>query len=38
MQANEGEYIEKIKESGIPVLIAVNKIDLTNQDDLEKNC
>ncbi|MCX6321958.1 MAG: GTPase Era [Bacteroidia bacterium] len=34
--ANEGEYIEKIKESGIPVIIAVNKIDLTNQDDLEK--
>jgi GTP-binding protein Era len=34
--ANEGEYIDKIKESGIPVIIAVNKIDLTNQDDLEK--
>ena len=34
--ANEGEYIEKIKESGIPVIIAVNKIDLTNQSDLEK--
>jgi GTPase len=34
--ANESEYIEKIKESGIPVIIAVNKIDLTNQDDLEK--
>jgi len=34
--ACEGEYIEKIKESGIPVIIAVNKIDLTNQDDLEK--
>jgi len=33
---NEGEYIEKIKESGIPVIIAVNKIDLTNQGDLEK--
>jgi len=33
---NEGEYIEKIKNSGIPVIIAVNKIDLTNQDDLEK--
>jgi len=33
---NEGEYIEKIKESGIPVIIAVNKIDLTNQDDLER--
>jgi GTPase len=33
--ANEGEYIDKIKESGIPVLIAVNKVDLSNQDDLE---
>ena len=33
---DEGEYIDKIKESGIPVIIAVNKIDLTNQDDLEK--
>ena len=34
--ADEGEYIDKIKESGVPVIIAVNKIDLTNQDDLEK--
>jgi GTP-binding protein Era len=34
--ANEGEYIDKIKQSGLPVLIAVNKIDLTNQDNLEK--
>ena len=34
--ANEGEYIDKIKQSGLPVIIAVNKIDLTNQDDLEK--
>jgi GTPase len=34
--ANEGEYIDKIKESGIPVIIAVNKVDLTNQDNLEK--
>jgi len=34
--AEEGEYIDKIKESGIPVIIAVNKIDLTNQEDLEK--
>ena len=33
---NEGEYIEKIKESEIPVIIAVNKIDLSNQNDLEK--
>ncbi len=34
--ADEGEYIDKIKESGLPVLIAVNKVDLTNQGDLEK--
>jgi GTPase len=34
--AEESEYIDKIKESGIPVIIAVNKIDLTNQNDLEK--
>ena len=34
--ADEGEYIDKIKESGIPVIIAVNKVDLTNQDELEK--
>ena len=29
-------YLEKIRESGTPVIIAVNKIDLSNQDDLEK--
>ncbi len=34
--AYEGEYIDKIKESNIPVIIAVNKVDLTNQEDLEK--
>ncbi|HUX96626.1 MAG TPA: GTPase Era [Bacteroidales bacterium] len=34
--AHEGEYIEKIKESGIPVMIIVNKIDLSNQEELEK--
>jgi GTP-binding protein Era len=34
--AFEGEYIDRIKESGIPVIIAINKIDLTNQEDLEK--
>jgi GTPase len=34
--AYEGEYIDKIKESGIPVIIAVNKVDLSNQADLEK--
>jgi GTPase len=33
---NKNDYIAKIKESGIPALIAVNKIDLTNQSDLEK--
>ncbi len=34
--AYEGDYIEKIRNSGIPVIIAINKIDLTNQDYLEK--
>jgi GTP-binding protein Era len=34
--ADEGEYIDKIKESGIPVIIAINKVDLANQTDLEK--
>ena len=34
--AHEGEYIDKIKESGIPVIIAINKVDLSNQTDLEK--
>jgi GTP-binding protein Era len=34
--AYEGEYIDKIKVSGIPAIIAVNKIDLTNQNNLEK--
>jgi GTP-binding protein Era len=32
----ESEYISRIKNAGIPVIIAVNKIDLTNQADLEK--
>lgn len=32
----EKEYTEKIRSSGIPVIIAINKIDLTNQDELEK--
>lgn len=32
----EKEYTERIKASGIPVIIAVNKIDLTNQEQLEK--
>jgi len=34
--ADQGEYIDKIKASGVPVIIAVNKIDLTNQGVLEK--
>ncbi len=34
--ADEGEYIDKIREAGIPVIVAVNKVDLTNQDELEK--
>ena len=34
--AYEGEYIDKIKESGIPVLVVVNKVDLSNQEELEK--
>lgn len=34
--AFEGEYIDRIKESGIPVIIALNKVDLTNQEDLER--
>jgi GTP-binding protein Era len=31
----EGEYIERIKNSGVPVIVAVNKIDLSNQISLE---
>lgn len=34
--AYEGEYIDKIKESGIPVIIALNKVDLSTQEHLEK--
>jgi GTPase len=34
--AYEGEYIDKIKESGIPVMVVINKVDLSNQDELEK--
>ena len=29
------DYINRIKESGIPVIVALNKIDLSNQDELE---
>ena len=32
----DGDYIKKIIRSAIPVIIAVNKIDLTNQAELEK--
>jgi GTP-binding protein Era len=34
--AYEGEYIDKIKESGIPVMVVINKVDLSNQEELEK--
>jgi GTP-binding protein Era len=34
--AHEGDYIRKIKEAGIPVIAVINKIDLSNQDELEK--
>jgi GTP-binding protein Era len=33
---SEKVYTERIRASGIPVIIAINKIDLTNQDQLEK--
>jgi GTP-binding protein Era len=32
----EGEYLGRIKKSGIPIIIAINKIDLSNQPELEK--
>lgn len=32
----EKEFRSRIKESGIPVVIAVNKIDLSNQEELER--
>ena len=32
----EKEYPEKIKSSAIPLVVAVNKIDLSNQEELEK--
>jgi GTP-binding protein Era len=31
----EKEYTDRIKSSGIPVLVAINKIDLTRQEELE---
>ncbi len=30
------EYLEKIKKTDIPVILVINKIDLTNQQELEK--
>jgi GTPase len=33
----EGAFIPRIKKSGIPVLVAINKIDLSNQSELEKS-
>jgi GTP-binding protein Era len=33
---SEKEYTERIKNLGTPVIIAVNKIDLSNQEELEK--
>jgi GTPase len=30
------DYLERIQNSGIPVIVAVNKIDLSNQSELEK--
>jgi GTP-binding protein Era len=33
--ADQSEYIEKMKDSGIPVLICINKIDLSGQEELE---
>jgi GTP-binding protein Era len=32
----QGEYILRIRDHGVPVIIALNKIDLSNQADLEK--
>jgi GTP-binding protein Era len=34
--AHEGDYVRKIRESAIPVIVVINKIDLSNQDELEK--
>ncbi len=34
--AYEGDYIDRISKSDIPVIIVINKVDLTNQTDLEK--
>ena len=34
--AQKGDYIRKIRESGIPVIAVINKIDLSNQTQLEE--
>lgn len=34
--SGNNEYLDKIRKTGIPVIIAVNKVDLSNQEDLEK--
>ena len=36
LHVTESEYSGKIRKSEIPVIIAVNKVDLSNQNDLEK--
>jgi len=33
---SEKTYTEKIKSSGIPVIVVINKIDLSNQDELDR--
>jgi GTP-binding protein Era len=33
---DQSEYLEKIKSSGFPVIVAINKIDLSSQLELEK--
>lgn len=35
IRAFEEQFLENIKQSGIPVIIAINKIDLSNQAELE---
>jgi GTP-binding protein Era len=34
--ASQGDYIAKIKETGLPVIVALNKVDLSTQEQLEK--
>jgi GTPase len=36
LNASKNDYIEKIKNTGIPVIVALNKVDLTTQEQLEK--